>query len=189
MSEPTILSTIETPRLMLRRFVPADAAAVARMCSSDGVQRGTLSLPYPYDEACAATWISGHDEAFANGRYEYAVTDRLSGELYGCVGIFCAAKHGCGELGYWYGPDYWGRGYATEAAQAMIRAAFESWGLHRVYGQHFATNPASGRVMEKCGLRYEGTLRQHLRKGDHYEDVVCRGILKTEWETQSHETP
>jgi len=181
MPEPIILPEIVTERLLLRRFRATDAAAVAAMCSTDAVQRGTLSLPYPYDEACALSWIEGHDEAFAHGRYEYAVTDKATGALYGCMGIFCNFTHGVGELGYWFGPAHWGKGYATEAAQAMIRAAFTAWGLNKVYGRHFTDNPASGRVMEKSGMQYEGTLRQHLRKGEGYKDIVCRGILKSEW--------
>ncbi|KAF5035648.1 Spermidine N(1)-acetyltransferase [anaerobic digester metagenome] len=90
-------------------------------------------------------------------------------------------RHGRAELGYWVGRPYQGRGYATEAARAVIEYGFSVLELHRVYALHLSRNPASGRVMEKCGMVYEAHLREHGRKWGIFEDLDVRGILHDEW--------
>ena len=175
-------NTLETERLLLRPFRLEDAEAVAVFCDSEPVYRRTLNLPHPYTADCARRWIGGHAENFRSGRfYEYAVTGREDGCLYGCVGLSHDAAHHNGELGYWFGEPHWGRGYATEAAAALIDFAFSVKDYHRVYAGHFAGNPASGRVMQKCGMRFEDIQREHVCKDGAYVDVVCYAILKQEW--------
>ena len=175
-------NTLETERLLLRPFRLEDADAVAAFCNSEPVYRHTLSLPHPYTADCARSWIGSHAENFRSERgYEYAVTDKADGRLYGCVGLSHHAAHHNGELGYWFGEPHWGRGYATEAARALIDFAFSVKGYHRVYARHFADNPASGRVMQKCGMRFEGIQREHVLKDGAYLDVVCYAIVKQDW--------
>lgn len=172
------MNTIDTARLRLRPFSMDDAAAVAKMCNSYALYRNTLALPYPYTETDARQWISRHAENFsADTAYEFAVTDKSSGTLYGSVGIFLQPDRHSGELGYWLGEEHWGYGYAAEAAQAVINFVFLEKKLHRVFARHFGSNPASGRVMQKVGMTYEGTQREHIFKVDRYEDIVLYGIL------------
>ena len=83
-------------------------------------------------------------------------------------------------MGYWIGVPYWNKGYCSEAAKALIGYGFDELGLNRVFAEHMVRNPASGRVMEKAGMTYEGTLRQHVKKWDRYEDLKVYGILRTE---------
>lgn len=71
----------------------------------------------------------------------------------------------------------WGNGYGTEAAQAMIEFAFQEKQYHRIYARYFHSNPASGKIMEKCGMRYEGTLKDHIYKNGTFEDIVFYGLL------------
>jgi RimJ/RimL family protein N-acetyltransferase len=85
------------------------------------------------------------------------------------------------ELGYWVGKSYWNHGYCTEAARAVVRFAFEDLGLRRVFAQRYRRNPASGRVMQKAGMRHEGTLRQHAVKWDVVDDIEVYGVLHEEW--------
>ena len=81
-------------------------------------------------------WIPTHDENFVNNKtYEFAVTDRETGELYGAMGLGNNQKHKNGEIAYWIGEEYWGNGYATEAARAVIDFAFNEKGYHRVWGK------------------------------------------------------
>ena len=170
--------TILTERLRLRPFQMADAPEVARLCNNYNLSKGTLSLPYPYPVAAARGWIAAQPENFDLERcFEFAITDRGSGALYGCVSLTNHSAHRNGELGYWVGEEYWGRGIATEAAGALTRWAFETRGYHRIYARHFASNPASGRVMEKIGMTCEGTQKQHLMKNGIFEDVVLYGLL------------
>ena len=86
------------------------------------------------------------------------------------------------ELGYWVGKPYWGKGFCTEAAQAVLAYAFNELALIRVYARYLARNPASGRVMQKLHMQYEGTLRQHTKKWEQYEDYVFYGLLENEWQ-------
>jgi [ribosomal protein S5]-alanine N-acetyltransferase len=84
-------------------------------------------------------------------------------------------------MGYWIGVPYWGRGYCTEAAGALLAHAFGPLGLHRVHATHLTRNPASGRVMQKLGMRHEGRMREHFLKWGVFEDVERYGILDREW--------
>lgn len=171
--------TITTARLLLRPFRADDAPEVERFCNTEEISRGTM-LPYPYPAGAAASWIATHAEDFELERgFVFAITDRADGRLYGCISLTNHSAHKNGELGYWIGTEYWGRGYATEAADAMIRWAFAR-GYHRVYGRHFGSNPASGRVMQKLGMTYEGTQKEHFFKNGRYEDLVLYGLVRRE---------
>jgi ribosomal-protein-alanine N-acetyltransferase len=105
----------------------------------------------------------------------------------GAVGLILAPAHDRAELGYWIGAPYWGRGYATEASRAVVRWGFEGLGLRRIHASHFPRNPASGRVLEKLGMRHEGTLRQHVKKWDEYLDLESYGLLADEMHTGKDE--
>ena len=94
-------------------------------------------------------------------------------------------QHARAEMGYWIGKPYWNNGYCTEAAEAVLRYGFTELGLNRIYAHHFGRNPASGRVMEKIGMVYEGCLRQHVQRWGVFEDLKIYAILKSEYESQS----
>lgn len=170
--------TIETPRLILRLFTDADAQEVSVLCNNYAIYKSTLNLPYPYTLECALSWISTHQQNFEENRsYEFAITDKHSGQLYGAIGLSNQTQHQRGEIAYWIGESYWGNGYGTEAAQAIIEFAFQEKQYHRIYAQYFQSNPASGKIMEKCGMRYEGTLKNHVYKNGTFEDIVFYGLL------------
>ena len=112
----------------------------------------------------------------------FAVTARADGQLVGSVGLRdIDREHSQAEMGFWIAVDCWGRGYATEGAQALLRFGFEALKLNRIYAHHMLRNPASGRVLEKIGMRQEGVLRQRVRKWGVFEDVAVLAILKQEW--------
>ena len=77
---------------------------------------------------------------------------------------------------------YWNRGFATEAARAILAFGFESLELNRIYALHMTVNPASGRVLHKAGMRHEGTLRQSVVKWGDHKDIGVYGILAKEWQ-------
>ena len=85
------------------------------------------------------------------------------------------------ELGYWVGKPFWGQGYCTEAAQAVIAYGFQTLGLNRIQAHHFGRNPASGRVMQKLGMRYEGLERQYHKKWGQFEDGLGYAILREDF--------
>ena len=110
-----------------------------------------------------------------------AIEISRSGELAGAIGLNLQREHDRAELGYWIGVPYWGQGYATEAGREVVRYGFEDLALNRIYAFHFVTNPASGRVLQKIGMRYEGKRRQHTLKWGEYLDNEAYGILRSEY--------
>jgi|SRR5438270_5251431 len=174
---------LTTERLLLRSFTTADAPELHELINAREVALNTLRIPFPYPEGEAERWISTHGEK-QNDRV-FALTLRKEKTLIGCVGLHVKPEHDHAELGYWIGVPYWGAGYATEAARAVMQFGFETLSLNRIFASHFSRNPASGRVLQKIGMRYEGTLRRHLKKWDEYIDLECYGVLRSEFQSFS----
>jgi ribosomal-protein-alanine N-acetyltransferase len=175
--------TLTTLRLLLRPFALADAPAVRRLAGEWAVADTTLSIPHPYDEGVAEAWIASLADQYARREQAvFAITENQTETLVGAIGLVLRAPHHRAELGYWVGRPYWGRGYATEAAAAVIAFGFAELSLNRIHACHFARNPASGRVLAKAGMRREGVSRQHVRRWDRFEDLVQYGILREDVE-------
>jgi RimJ/RimL family protein N-acetyltransferase len=173
--------TLTTERLVLRPCVAADAESIQRLVSDIEIARNTLSIPHPYPEGGAAEWIATHEKHYANSiAIVFVIVTRDTNEIAGVVGLV-RKEHNRGEIGYWLGVPYWGRGYATEAAREVIRYAFEEVGLNRIEAAHFSRNAASGRVMQKAGMRHEGTHREAILKWNEYLDTEMYAILRREW--------
>jgi ribosomal-protein-alanine N-acetyltransferase len=180
------LPTLETGRLILRPFTLDDAPRVTELAGAAEVADSALHIPHPYRVDDAKGWIGTHAENAQKGTsYELAVMCRTDAMIIGAMSIRPNRRDSRGEIGYWIGVPYWGQGYATEAGRAIFRFGFEVLNLNRIYAMHFARNPASGRVMQKLGMTHEGCQRQHIRKGDHFEDAVLYGILRAEWSSMS----
>ncbi|HEU4642251.1 MAG TPA: GNAT family N-acetyltransferase [Gemmatimonadaceae bacterium] len=174
--------TLDTSRLVLRPFTLADAPAVQRLAGAREVADTTLTIPHPYEAGMAEEWIGMHEAQFAAGEgVTFAITERDGGALVGAIGLTVQPAHARAELGYWLGTPYWGRGYCTEAARAVLGHAFDALALHRVWACHFARNPASGRVLQKIGMTREGCLRGHIEKWGRFEDVEMYGVIGEEW--------
>ena len=109
------------------------------------------------------------------------MVQRSDTQLIGAIGMDIAPWHDRAEVGYWVGVPYWNHGYATEALRALIDFGFGELGLHRIQAHHLARNPASGRVMLKAGLHYEGTLREYVKKAGRYENLVAHGLTREMW--------
>lgn len=175
-------STLHTERLILRPFTLADATDVQRLAGASEVADTTLNLPHPYPDGAAEHWITTHQPNFEAGTsVTFAIVRRDNDTLCGAISLGINRQHIRAEMGYWLGVPFWNQGITTEAARAVLHCGFEILNLHRISALHFARNPASGRVMQKMGMRYEGTLRQHIRKGERWEDVVHYAILVDEW--------
>ena len=171
---------LKTERLLLRPFLVTDAEAVSTLAGDEEVARNTLNIPHPYDRQHAEEWIASQGSQFQRREaVTYAVT-RDDGTLVGAVGLILDPANDSAELGYWIGREHWGRGFATEAARAVMEWAFPALNLHRIHASHFPRNPASGRVLEKLGMRHEGRLREHVKKWGEYLDLERFGILRDE---------
>ncbi len=174
---------LETERLVLRPLRPEDAPAVASLAGRREIADTTISIPHPYSEQQARQWIStptGREHS--PGQIAFAIINKVDGDLIGAVGLReIDSEHCQAEMGFWVDVDLWGNGYATEAARAVIRYGFEALRLNRIYAHHMVRNPASGRVLEKVGMKREGLLRQRVRKWGVFEDVVLLAILRDDW--------
>jgi RimJ/RimL family protein N-acetyltransferase len=154
---------------------------VARLAGDRLIAEPTLNIPHPYPPGAAEAWIGTHAAEWRQGSaLNLAIERRDDGALVGAIGLGIVPEHARAEIGYWIGVPYWGNGYATEAARRLIAYAFDELGLNRLYAYHFTGNPASGRVMEKAGMRLEGELRQHQRKGGVFRDSRLWAILRSD---------
>ncbi|MBQ1946848.1 MAG: GNAT family N-acetyltransferase, partial [Clostridia bacterium] len=103
------------------------------------------------------------------------------GRLIGTIGfIWVNTDHRSAEVGYSLARDCWNQGYATESLKAILHYGFERLRLNRIEAQHEADNPASGRVMEKAGMQYEGTLRQRVFNKGHFSDVMLYARVRSD---------
>lgn len=178
--------TLQTPRCLLRPFTEADAEALAREVGRREVAATTLNIPHPYTQDDATEWIATHEEKRRRGSETVFVIQRQEdGRLIGAIGLIVSSAHGCGEAGYWVSPECWGQGYCTEALRAVLRYGFEDLALERIEAHHFSNNPASGRVMEKCGMIFEGTMRQKVCKWGERLDTHHYAILRGEYEREA----
>ncbi|MFO1443880.1 GNAT family N-acetyltransferase [Bacillus sp. Bva_UNVM-123] len=170
--------SIYMDRLYLRLFERNDADTVRKLCNNFNIYKSTLNLPYPYSLNDALEWMEYHKKNFDEDRsYEFAITDKDNGDLFGAISLSNNQKFKNGEIAYWIGEEYWGKGYGTEAAKALIDFAFKEKKLHKVFARYFKTNPASGRVMEKIGMVQEGLLKDQVVKDGKYEDLIYFGII------------
>lgn len=118
----------------------------------------------------------------ADKSYEFAVCDRQTGTVYGAIALTDHQRYENGEIAYWIGEEFWGKGYATEASKAILDFAFHVKKYHKVYARHFASNPASGQVIQKMGMKQEGVLIDHVKKENQYEDLIYYGIFKNKFD-------
>lgn len=175
------LPTLRSERLVLRPFSPADAPRVRELAGAREVASTTLTIPHPYEEGVAESWIAGHASAWEERkRLSLAVTHGDDGVIGG-IGLNVVPQHAHAETGYWIGVPYWNRGFATDALGAVLAHAFGELGLHRVLARCFPRNPASGQVLLKAGMGHEGIMREHVRRWDRFEDLECYAILARDW--------
>lgn len=168
---------LETKRLTLRRFREADIPELIPLIGAREVAATTLRIPHPYTQRDALEFLTG----YAKGPdLVLAIVLRAQGRLCGGIGLHPEKQHQRAELGYWIGFPYWGHGYATEAAQAVMRYGFEQLQLNRIFATHFKENRASEKVLTKLGMRHEGCMRQHVLKWGQFVDLELYSILRHE---------
>lgn len=176
---PHTQPTLQTNRLLLRPPATAHLPDLQRLIGAWEIADTTLNVPHPYEDGMAEAWFKAQAERYENGEgVHFCIFLRVDQALIGGIGLRLDPRHQRGELAYWIGVPFWGRGYCTEAARAIAAYGFNALGLNRIEALHFTRNPASGRVMQKIGMTYEGCLRQHVYRWDKFEDVAVYGLLK-----------
>lgn len=171
---------LHSGRLRLRPLTLSDEEALQPLIAAVEIASTTLSIPHPLPVGGALAWLNRKLDGFAKGE-DLVLALEFEERLIGSAGLYMNRRDDSAELGYWIGKPYWGQGFASEAAKAMLTFGFENLGLHRIQARTFARNPASSRVLEKVGMRYEGVLRGYVKKWGVYEDVHSYAALAPEW--------
>jgi RimJ/RimL family protein N-acetyltransferase len=154
----TDLPVLETERLILRAPRAEDAAAVATLINDRRIAENLARVPHPYTLADAEAFIA---RMSPQKESSFFVT-LLDGTIIGGCGV--GKLHSdIPEIGYWYGVPYWGHGYATEVARALLEHAFSELGNELLHAGARVSNPASRRVLEKCGFEWTGVVLQRSR--------------------------
>jgi RimJ/RimL family protein N-acetyltransferase len=174
MSSPVFL---EGESVTLHPVEEGDAEFLQRLVNDPRVRRG-VGTTDPTSLAEEREYIESVGEGDGT---QFLV--RADGDRVGTIGLHdVTATHGNGEVGYFFAPDAWGNGYATDATRTVVDYAFGERRLHKVYARTFAFNDASARVLEKVGFEREGTHRDQVFVGGEHVDVYRFGILAEEWE-------
>lgn len=176
------LPAVETPRMTLRKARMSDAQDIYRYAKDPEVARHVLwdahtsvfetrsyvrFLIYQYRTAQPGSWV---------------IQLRETGRVIGTIGYMGYNRDNATvEVGYSLSQEYWGQGLMTEALSAVIDETFLTLELHRIEAMHFTDNPASGRVMEKCGMRHEGHMRERINCKGTFRDVEMWAILRKDW--------
>jgi RimJ/RimL family protein N-acetyltransferase len=167
------VAELRTRRLLLRPWAPGDEDALVRHANNPNVARTLRDrFPHPYTHDDARNWIERHP-ADDEPTLDFAIV--LDGESVGGVGLIprtdilrCSI-----EVGYWLAEPLWGRGIVSEAVAAVVPYVFATFPEVRVVqAHHLASNPGSGRVLEKCGFRLDGRLRQSAIKDGVVQDLL-----------------
>jgi RimJ/RimL family protein N-acetyltransferase len=169
---------LQTERLTLREFTESDIPELVPLIGAREVAEMTLTIPHPYEEKHAREYLA---IAPKENELRLAIWRRSDGHLIGGIGLHPQMQHSRAEMGYWIGVPFWGHGYATEAARAIMRYGFETFKFNRIFAGHFDGNAASGAILLKLGMRYEGCARQSVLKRGKFMDVHLYAILREEY--------
>ncbi len=178
------LPVLESEDLLLRKPARKDAEDIFRYASDPEVARYVLWDPHRSISETRAFISFLRSRIRAGSPSSWVVTLKETGTVIGTIGfIWCSSENRSAELGYSFSREHWNHGYATQALKTVIDASFRSMPLNRLEAQYDVRNPASGRVMEKSGLRQEGILRSRLVNKGEYVDVAICAILRSDWES------
>ena len=172
---------LKTQRLVLRPFRQSDAEEMfANWASDQEVTKFLTWTPHKNIEETRALLTEWEEESKREDTYHWAIT--LAGEVIGDIALVSVRGENA-VTGYCLCKRFWGKGIMTEAYREVLRFCFEEVGFHRIEATHFTENPASGKVMEKCGLKYEGTRRKAFRllSTGEWTDIAIRAILEEDY--------
>jgi RimJ/RimL family protein N-acetyltransferase len=178
--------SLQTERLCLREFRPEDGPAIYE------IQRHPAYVRfYPWEQVRpqdSQQWVDefvSWQQQTPRVKYQFAFSEIGSERIIGNCGVrIDDLKHRQGNMGYEVHPDYWGRGYASEAAAAMVRFAFSTLHLHRLWALCVSENIASWKVLEKMHMRREGHFRERVYFKGQWHDHYHYGLLASEWRAQ-----
>ena len=174
---------LDSDLVCMRPLGTGDVSSIQRLAAAKEIANNTY-VPHPYPPGAAEEFVAKAREQWRSEEaFVFAIIEKASGQFAGCMGIHPASAHNRAEVGYWIGRPYWGRGLATAALRLIIQFGFDELKLNRIAAGHLPHNPASGRVMQKAKMRYEGRLRGALYHHDEYKDELRYAILRADYES------
>lgn len=171
---------VEREGVLLRSLGENDLEAMHASMQDFEAVNNMRTPPWPYAWGEASRWMERVRRMYALGEAMVCGVES-GGELVGSVGLIIDRGMRRAEVGYSIFGAHRGKGHATRAARAMIAHGFEELGLERIWAEHFPSNPASGRVLEKAGMTREGEFRGHVRRFGEMRSLTVWGITRAEW--------
>ncbi len=162
---------------LIRSFEPDDVDSITKYASNRKVWAGLRDLfPYPYTRKDAISWLARVERDEIESHFAIASTD----EVIGGIGITLGTDiHKlAGELGYWLGEPFWGRGITTRSVQTFTEYTFDNYDILRVFAHVYSNNMASARVLEKAGYVCEGRLHKYVIKDGKVLDMLVYAVVR-----------
>jgi len=180
-----VFTPIRTERLVIRPFELNDLAEYhARRSDPEVARYQDWELPYPMERAekvvSAQTAMNGPEN---DAWWMAVVCDPVTGEVFGDVGAEMSWQGRSAEVGYTFAKEHWGKGYAAEALEALVRYLFDEHDVTRVFGMLHPANSASAMVLERTGFLFEGETKSSFWVGDDLSDDWIYGLTRPDWET------
>jgi len=177
------LPTIKTSRLILRKFTHEDVSDVYEYGKDPKVAEYVLWYPHS-SQYESLEFVNNTVQAYLNGEPSpWAIEFKENGKVIGSTGFFTVDyNHHKGEIGYALSREYWGKGIMPEAVNAVIGIGFNEFGLNRIQAHTSIDNKGSAKVLLKCGMKFEGTMRAFVKVKGEFWDVNYYAILRKEWE-------
>lgn len=165
----------------LSEFRSSDKDALIEHLNDRDIYERTLRIPFPYTDASADEWLAlvAKVTKQQSRPVHFAIRTADDALIGGCgFDGFQVGKSHRAEVGYWLAKPFWGRGIMTAVVQRVCQHAFEEFGLVKITAHVFTYNPASARVLEKCGFQEEGLLRKHFFKDGQFIDARLFALLR-----------
>lgn len=175
------MKIVVNDQVHLSEFGSSDKPALTQHLNDRDIYERTLRIPFPYTDAAADEWLALVVKITQQqGRPVHFAIRSADDALIGGCGFdgFQVGKSHRAEVGYWLAKPFWGRGIMTAVVQQVCRHAFDEFELVKITAHVFAHNPASARVLEKCGFQEEGFLRKHFVKDGQFLDARLFGLLR-----------
>ena len=175
------MSILVNDQVHLSEFRVSDKDALVRYLNDRDIYERTLRIPFPYTAEDADNWLNlvGTITQQQGCPVQWAIRDADDAIIGGCgFDDFQVGKSHRAEIGYWLAKPFWGRGIMTAVVQRVCRHAFDNFGLVKITAHVFTYNPASARVLTKCGFEQEGLLRKHYLKDGAFLDGWLFALLR-----------
>jgi ribosomal-protein-alanine N-acetyltransferase len=176
------IPTVTTERLIMRKMLVSDAEDMYEYAQDPAVTQFLLWEPHVNLKFTQSYLRFIQTQYAAAGFFDWALTLAENGKMIGTCGFAAIdTDNNSGEIGYVINPEYWGKGYATEALSRVLSFGFGVLGMHRMYVRIMAGNAASERVARKCGMRHEATFYSSLLVKGEYRTIKHFAILREEF--------